>query len=170
MQLDKKCDNIIRNNKKGGKIDMLEQEFSNVYSKFKLQFYKKIFTRFQEREASLSAVETFCVEAIYALKRPTINQFAKFTEISAPNAAYKINNLIKKGYIKKVQSVIDKREFYIEVTDKFLDYYGITYDYTKLVVSRIKKRFPEEDIAKLEEMLRVLSEELMPEADLPENE
>lgn len=145
---------------------MLEQSFSEVYTKFKLQFYTKIFSRFQSREASLTAVETFCVEAIYALNRPTINEFATFTQISAPNAAYKVNSLIKKGYIKKVQSQEDKREFFLVVTEKFMEYYGISYDYIGVVMQRIRNRFPQEDISKLEGMLNVISEELMPEVTM----
>lgn len=145
---------------------MLEQSFSEVYTKFKLQFYTKIFSRFQSREASLTAVETFCVEAIYALNRPTINEFATFTQISAPNAAYKVNSLIKKGYIKKIRSKEDKREFFLEVTDKFMEYYGISYDYIGLVMQRIRNRFPKEDIGKLESMLNIISKELMPEVTM----
>lgn len=143
---------------------MLEKAFSEIYTKFKLQFYSKIFSRFQHREASLSAVETFSVEAIYALDSPTVNEFASFTQISAPNAAYKVNNLIKKGYIRKIQSEQDKREYHLVVTEKFLEYYGITYDYISVVMDRIRQRFPEEDIVKFEEMLIVISKELMPEA------
>lgn len=146
---------------------MLDKIFAEVYSKFKLQFYNKIFCRFQDREASLTAVETFCVEAIYALNRPTINEFATFTQISAPNAAYKINSLIKKGYVRKIQSSKDKREYYLEVTDRFYDYYGINYDYVRLVMDRIKERFPKEDIEKFESMLITISNELMPEATIP---
>ena len=37
----------------------LEQLFVEVYTKFKLQFYSRIFNRFETREASLTAVETF---------------------------------------------------------------------------------------------------------------
>ena len=145
---------------------MLEKAFSEIYTKFNLQFYSKIFSRFQHREASLSAVETFSVEAIYALGSPTVNEFASFTQISAPNAAYKVNNLIKKGYIRKIQSEQDKREYHLEVTEKFLEYYGITYDYITVVMDRIRQRFPEEDIVKFEEMLVVISKELMPEAEI----
>ena len=146
---------------------MLEKIFAEVYTKFKLQFYNKIFSRFQDREASLTAVETFCVEAIYALNRPTVNEFATFTQISAPNAAYKINSLIKKGYVKKVRSSKDKREYYLEVTDRFLEYYGISYDYVSLVMQRIKERFPKDDIEKFESMLLTISNELMPEVTVP---
>ena len=76
---------------------MLEESFSEVYTKFKLHFYQEVFSRFQNREASLTAVETFCMEVILALKEPTINEFASFMRISPPNAAYKINSLIRKG-------------------------------------------------------------------------
>lgn len=145
---------------------MLEDAFCEVYTKFKLHFYSKIFKRFQHREASLTAVETFCVEAIYALERPTVNEFATFTQISPPNATYKINNLVKKGYIRKVRSEDDKREYYLEVTDKFLAYYGITYDYITLVMDRISQRFPLQDIEKLNSMLEIISHELMPEVTL----
>lgn len=144
-----------------------DKNFSDIYVKFKLQFYKKIFNRFQSREASLTAVETFCVEAIYALNRPTINEFATFTQISAPNAAYKVNNLIKKGYVNKIQSTEDKREFYLEVTDRFLEYYHMNYDYIDVVMKRIHQRFPDEDLAKFDEMMKVINTELMMEAQLP---
>lgn len=43
--------------------------------------------------------------------RPTVNEFASFVQISPPNAAYKVNSLIRKGYLKKVQSQEDKREY-----------------------------------------------------------
>ena len=68
---------------------------------FKLHFYKKVFERIGDRETSLTTVEAFCMEIIYALNHPTVNEFALVTNISSPNAAYKVNNLIKKGYLKK---------------------------------------------------------------------
>ncbi|MDR1002187.1 MAG: MarR family transcriptional regulator [Oscillospiraceae bacterium] len=142
---------------------MIEDSFTAVYSKFKLYFYQKVFDRIQNRETSLTTVETFCVEIIYVLHRPTINEFANFIKISAPNATYKINCLIKKGYLRRVQSRRDKRLFYLEVTDKFFDYYGINLSYIDTVVKRMKERFSETDISKLNEMLEIISSELMPE-------
>ena len=50
---------------------MLEELFSQVYTKFKMHFYREVFSRFQSREASLTAVETLCMEVIAALKDPT---------------------------------------------------------------------------------------------------
>ena len=145
---------------------MLEQAFADVYSKFKLHFYQKVFSRFQSREASLTTVETFCMEIIQALGKPTIHEFASFVQISPPNAAYKVNSLIKKGYLKKVQSENDRREYFLVVTQKYEDYYNISYSYLSTVMSRIKDRFSPEDVAKIEEMLTIISDELMPEIPL----
>ena len=146
---------------------MLDESFDRVYTKFKLHFYRSVFSRFQDREASLTTVETFCMEIINALGHPTINEFSSFLNISPPNAAYKINSLIQKGYVTKEQSPDDKREYHLSVTQKYIDYYNISQRYLNTVLRRVKKRFPKEDVAKLEEMLDVISDELMPELDAP---
>ena len=147
---------------------MLEQAFNSVYSKFKLHFYQEIFRRFQDREASLTTVETFCMESIQALGSPTVNEFAGFMRISPPNAAYKVNSLVKKGYIRRVQSPEDRREFHLEVTQKYIDYYNISTRYMAEILDRATRRFSPEDCEKLEEMLTIVSQELMPEVRLPE--
>lgn len=145
---------------------MLKDAFFTVYTKFKLHFYKEIFQRFQSREASLTTVETFCMETILALGKPTVNEFASFMRISPPNAAYKVNSLVKKGYINRVQSETDRREFHLEVTQKYIDYNNISSAYREKVMDRILERFSPEECQKLEEMLTIISRELMPEIDL----
>lgn len=150
-----------------GLWDVLDSAFAEVYSKFKLHFYQKVFSRFQTREASLSAVETFCMEIIQALGRPTVNEFASFVQISSPNAAYKVNSLIQKGYLKKVRSETDRREYHLVATQKYVDYYNISYNYLSTVMERIQERFSPQEVAHLEEMLHIISRELMPEIPLP---
>ena len=86
---------------------MLRNEFERVYSKFKLHFYQKVFEKIQDKETSLTTVEAVCMEIIYAMKGPTINEFAKMANLSSPNAAYKVNHLMKKGYLDNVQSTED---------------------------------------------------------------
>lgn len=144
---------------------MLEEVFSEVYNKFKLHFYKKLFERLGDRETSLTTVETFCMETIYAMKSPTINEFATFLGISTPNAAYKVNSLVKKGYLEKIQSEDDKREFHLRPTKKYFDYYDVSNAYRSKVMERAAERFSEDELKKLEEMLTIISEELMKEAD-----
>ena len=146
---------------------MLRDAFFQVYTKFKVHFYQEIFERFQNREASLTTVETFCMETILALGSPTVNEFATFMRISPPNAAYKVNSLVKKGYINKIQSRDDRREYHLEATQKYIDYYNISASYMREVMDRIAQRFSPEDCARLEEMLNIVSDELMPEVQIP---
>ena len=149
---------------------MLEQAFNEVYTKFKLHFYQEIFSRFQSREATLTAVETFCMEIILALKEPTVNEFASFVHISSPNAAYKVNSLIQKGYVEKIQSPKDRREYHLRPTQKYMDYYNISSNYLQEVMDRIKNRFTPEEASQLDRMLQVVGQELMPEVALKEKD
>ena len=144
---------------------MIKDEFNKVYTKFKLHFYKKVFEKWQEREATLTTVETFCMEIIYSLGNPTIHEFAKMANLSSPNAAYKVNSLVKKGYLRKIQSEEDKREYHLEATEKYISYYNISYQYMDEVMKRIEKRFGSEELKTLENILTVMSDELMPEID-----
>ncbi|MCL2751009.1 MAG: MarR family transcriptional regulator [Coriobacteriia bacterium] len=143
---------------------MIEKSFYEVYTKFKLNFYRGIFERLKDREGSLSAAEAYAAEIIYALDGPTVGQFAHFLQVSSSNATYKINSLIKKGYIKKVQSKTDKREAHLHVTQKFMEYYAINQNYIDVVMKRINERFSPEELKNFDEMLAIISGELMPEA------
>ena len=145
---------------------MLYKAFSSVYMKFKLHFYQKIFEKTADNTESLTTVETFCMEIIYALGHPTIAEFAKIANLSSPNAAYKIGNLVRKGYLKRVRNEEDKREFRLEVTDKYLDFYKASYNYMDLVIGRMQERFTDDEVKILERMLKVIDEELMPEIEL----
>ena len=145
---------------------MLEKAFQDVYTKFKLHFYQNEFQRFATREATLTTVESFCMEGIMAMGEPTIAEFSRMMQISTPNAAYKIGSLVKKGYVEKIQSTTDRREYHLRPTQKYIDYYNISYSYLSTVIERVRQRFPEKDVDKLEEMLSVISNELMPELDM----
>lgn len=57
------------------------------------------------------------------LGHPTILEYAKYMGISQPNATYKINQLIEKGYLIKEVSKEDKRSYRLQVTKKFLAFY-----------------------------------------------
>ena len=145
---------------------MLDESFAQVYTKFKLHFYQAVFSRFQTREATLTAVETFCMEIIEALHEPTINEFASFVRISSPNAAYKVNSLIRKGYLEKVQSASDRREYHLRPTQKFRDYYNLSSHYLQQVMERVSRRFTAAEVDQLDRMLQVVGQELMPEVPL----
>ena len=145
---------------------MLEKAFQDVYTKFKLHFYQNVFQRFATREATLTTVESFCMEGIMAMGEPTIAEFSRMMQISTPNAAYKIGSLVRKGYVEKIQSTTDRREYHLRPTQKYIEYYSISYAYLHTVIERVRERFPEEDTAKMEEMLTIISHVLLPALDM----
>jgi DNA-binding MarR family transcriptional regulator len=146
---------------------MLEEHFSEVYNKFKLQFYRRVFELVRERDGSLSAMEAFSLEVIYMLGEPTVSQFADFLNISQSNATYKVNNLIKKGYLLRENSTTDRREYHLILSEKYYSYMNIFANYELTVMRRVMERFPEEDVACFDRILQVMSDELMPECKKP---
>ena len=143
----------------------MEEKFIEVYDKFKLEFFRRIFELVREREGSLSAMEAFSIEVIHALHEPTIGEFADFLNISQSNATYKVNNLIKKGYLIKQNSEEDRREYHLVLSDKYYGYTDIMRSYVDTVMGRIKESFSDIEQESFKSALQRISDELMPEAE-----
>lgn len=103
---------------------MLYQEVLELYNKFRLLHYRRVFGKIRERDGSLSATEAYAVDVIHLLGNPTLGEFAQCLGLSQPNATYKVNNLIAKGYVCKSVSDEDRRECKLAVTEKFYSYFG----------------------------------------------
>ena len=99
---------------------MLSQEILDLYKKSRLMTYRAMFGRIREKTGSLSATEAYAVDVIYLLGSPTITQLAETLGISQPNATYKVNNLVAKGYACKTISEDDKRECRVTVVNGYL--------------------------------------------------
>jgi len=140
---------------------MLEKEFEKLYFKFRNNYCKNLFSNVTEGKEGLSPTESYCVEAIFLLNRPTVHQFANFVNISQPNATYRITNLMNKGYVRKVLSEIDHREYFLEVTDKFSKDYGMKSNFNLELMNGIRSKFTKEEIALLEKMVKKVNE-IMP--------
>ena len=142
---------------------MLENNFAEVYDKFKLQFYRRVFDLVRERDGSLSAMEAFSLEVIQMLDAPTVGQFADFLNISQSNATYKVNSLIKKGYLERQNSTTDRREYHLILSEKYYNYRDLFANYEQKVMKRIEERFPKADVECFDRILKIMSDELMPE-------
>jgi len=140
--------------------------FNSIYTKFKLHYYQKIFNRLEEQEASLTPLETFCAEVICGLGMPTVTTFAKYLSLSQANAAKKVHNLVKKGYVRKVQSESDQRIFHLSVTEKYHQYRELYSSFAGEVAKRIHSNFSKEDLQNFERMIKIIDEELMSEANI----
>lgn len=144
---------------------MIEKNFTDIFGKFELQFFRKIFDLMRERDGSLSATEAFSLEIIRMLDTPTVGQFADFLKISQSNATYKVNSLIKKGYLERQNSSTDRREYHLVLSEKYYQYAKQLSSYEHTVIDRIEDRCSHEDLLKFDEILGLISRELMPECD-----
>lgn len=131
-------------------------DFEEIYRYLRLAHYQNLFATINEKPGSLSATEAFSVEVIYLLGEPTLGEFADFIGISQPNASYKVNALVSKGYITKESGENDKRECRLVVTGKFRDYYGSQVP----DISSITKKFSQEENAVLLKLSQRISKEI----------
>ena len=128
---------------------MLAEEFQKVYDIFKMNFYASLCRNTKD----LNMQEAFSLDIIHMLKEPTILEYASYMGISQPNATYKINQMIEKGYLTKVPSKEDKRASHLKVTQKFIDCYRENDLYISKTLNHIEKIFDPEEVALLEKML-----------------
>ena len=145
---------------------MIEKSFNDVFDRFKFQFFRRIFDQVRERDGSLTAMEAFSLEIIDLLHAPTIGQFADFLNISQSNATYKVNSLMRKGYLVRQNSETDRREYHLILSDKFYHYMSLLTAYEDVVMARMQERFTPEELDSFDRILQVMAEELMPECDV----
>lgn len=132
---------------------MLSKEITTLYKKFRLMNYRELFGRIREKDGSLSATEAYAVDVIYLLGSPTITKLADTLGISQPNATYKVNNLVNKGYVIKTASEDDKRECRLQVSERFYNYYGESTRFIEDAVESLNKEFTPEELDTFEKML-----------------
>jgi DNA-binding MarR family transcriptional regulator len=138
---------------------MFTEPLAEIYRKLRLYFYREV--ALQSSQNSLTFSESFCLEAIYSLGEPTINAFAQFMNISSPNATYKVNSLVQKGYLKKVRSDEDRREYHLVVTDKFLKFHETNTRGYEKTMARIYQTFTAEELSTLDRIMNRINDELV---------
>lgn len=137
--------------------DMLYKEILELYHKFRLLHYRRVFGKIRERDGSLSATEAYAVDVIYLLGNPTLGEFAECLSLSQPNATYKVNNLMAKGYVTKTVSKTDRRECKLCVTEKFFSYYGVKNRSIEDAIAVMEQRYPPEKLEEFIVMLRAFT-------------
>lgn len=137
---------------------MLYQKLKTLYEKVRLQHYRDLFSRVKERDGSLSATEAYAADVIYLMGSPTVSAFAETLGISQPNATYKINNLVAKGYAVRSVSSEDRRECRVSVGDRFFSYYNTDYPFIAESVEQLQKNYTPQELALLERMLDDLND------------
>ena len=134
------------------------QSLLRCYERFRLSTYRSMFALLRERDGGLSATEAFSVDVIYLLRGPTIKEFADCLGISQPNATYKVNQLIQKGYVQKIPSLEDRRETHLQVTERYTRYAERGGQPLIRALDRLQAQFSPEEMETFSRMIRALSD------------
>lgn len=134
------------------------QSILRCYERFRLSTYRSMFGLLRERDGSLSATEAFSVDVIHLLQGPTIKEFADCLGISQPNATYKVNQLIQKGYVEKIPSLEDRRETHLQVTDRYIRYSNRGSENLIRALETLKTQFTTQEMETFSRVIRALSD------------
>ena len=110
----------------------------------RLESYKKMFHTLREKTGSLSATEAFSADVIHLL-----------LGISQPNATYKVNNLVAKGYLAKIPGE-DRREVRLQTAGKFNAYYHDNEQALREAMDALAGRFSPEELDAAERVMQAL--------------
>lgn len=139
---------------------MLTEDIFELYQLFRLSHYRTLFGRIREKDGSLSATEAFAVDVIHLLGTPTVTQLADALGISQPNATYKVNNLVQKGYVVKTGSEGDRRECRLQLGPKFYQYFNEPGRVLDQAAEKLQRQFSSEEIGVFLRVLRSLIEDM----------
>ncbi len=134
------------------------QSILRCYERFRLSTYRSMFSLLRERDGSLSATEAFSVDVIHLLQGPTIKEFADCLGISQPNATYKVNQLIQKGYVEKIPSLEDRRETHLQVTDRYIRYSDWGSENLIRALETLNTQFTAQEMETFSRVIRALSD------------
>jgi len=139
---------------------MLFSSMEKVYNRLRLSHYRRLFKNIREHAGSLSATEAFSADVIHLMGKPSIKQFAEFLGISQPNATYKVNALIEKGYLVRETSAEDRREAHISVGEKFEKYYGRSGEFIREAAECLEKCYSRAELELFGRMLDTLADSI----------
>ena len=91
----------------------------------------------------------------------TSTQIADLLKVSRPAVTQKINDLIKKGLLKRTQSKTDKRVYYLSLSDEKLQEDNYFFDKNTEIEEIIIEKYGYEKIDIFCEMLEFISEEFL---------
>ena len=103
------------------------------------------------------------MDVIHLLGAPTLSQFAECIGISQPNATYKVNSLVQKGYVHKCVSESDRREGRLETGEKHDRYFQRDSQALRRAIDALRTEYSEQEIAAagrvINSLLRYMEEE-----------
>lgn len=130
---------------------MLAETFEQLYVLLRGKYYSRI--AIEVSKGHLSVSECFSLEVVMLMRRPTIKAFATYLGISLSNANYRINSLVEKGYLTRMQSAQDKRETLLVLTDQYKSLFGPGNPDIMETIREVELTFSQEELAVFTKML-----------------
>ncbi|HAR63040.1 MAG: hypothetical protein DKM50_01450 [Candidatus Margulisiibacteriota bacterium] len=100
------------------------------------------------------------LEAIGNMEYPTFTTLSEKLGVTKPSTTAIVSKLIKMGYIFKQQSLVDKRVFYLYLTDKAKEILESEKNGMKMFAAKMKENMSSEDMEKihyvLEKIMKVM--------------
>lgn len=131
----------------------ITESIIGIFRCIKLTTYKAMFGGIKEKTGSLSATEAFSADIINILGEPTVTEFADSIGISQPNATYKVNCLVAKGYLEKTVNSSDRREIHLKTSDKFSGYYKEDMKSIEQALETVRGKYTRQELETAESFL-----------------
>lgn len=88
----------------------------------------------------------------------TVSMLSEILNITKSAVTIKVNELVTKGYLKKIQSKSDKRIHYIKLSDSMQNIFDDYDNFIYRTFDKIKSRYNEEQINNFCEIMNFISE------------
>ena len=111
-----------------------------------------------KQEGKLTISEVFSLYLIDMMDGPTLKTYAETMGISQPNATYKVNSLVEKGYVEKRLSEVDRRETNIYTTRKAKKLIKDVDRDPETVEKQLRSKFTEQELQTAGEVFRAVIE------------
>lgn len=119
---------------------MLKKIFEDIHVYLDQELTKRAKELFNIDDLSkLSVSHADYLEVIRNKGKPTLSEIAQELNFSKPSVTMMVNRLIEQGFVEKVQSVEDKRVFYVKLTDLGRDLIDIQLNIYREFASRLEQ-------------------------------
>lgn len=131
--------------------------FNEIYNKFMGKYYdsSEILSYHDLTEKELKYLDI-----IYNSEKLTLSDFAIKSKISKPGATQIINKFIKEKYVVKTVSTIDKRVYYIELSEDMKVYFEESYKTLNKLYDECLSSLSDEEIKNLNNILIKINKNL----------
>ncbi|MDR0812880.1 MAG: MarR family winged helix-turn-helix transcriptional regulator [Oscillospiraceae bacterium] len=98
------------------------------------------------------------LNVVASVENCTVSKLAELMQITKSGATLKVNDLVKHGFLTKTQSAEDGRVFFLALTPKIAEVYGMFSKIGAEIESALQTKYSRAEISLLAEMLRTVSD------------